>query len=145
MPYVRFDSGLVIKTDHRDYYTDATVLNEKAGKHALREQSAHYLREIIEEVAAVSDRDPRKVVYCILRNVSRSGMSRHIDFAVVDGGAIRLISGPVAHVTDSRQAKDGSVIVSGCGMDMGFHLVDWLERSLYPDAKSGSILRHEWL
>lgn len=93
-------------------------------------------------------------VYTVLRNVSRSGMSRDIDlyiFRVGDNGKIYkvFLSYLVCKALDYRQAADGSVKVGGAGMDMGFHLVYTLSRTLFktPDEEkdSGYALSQEWI
>jgi hypothetical protein len=78
---------------------------------------------------------PGDTVYTVLKHVSSSGMSRRIDVLVVtkDGG-IRNITHLVAPVTGFKRSKvDGALTVSGCGMDMGFHVVYSLSRALFED------------
>jgi hypothetical protein len=76
---------------------------------------------------------PGTRVYCVLRHVSASGMSRRIDFYIILDGEMCFISGYVADVLGLRRhpSKDG-LTVTGCGMDMGFHVVYELGRALYP-------------
>lgn len=77
---------------------------------------------------------PGTTVYCIVRHVARSGMSRRIDLYVMRDGAPRWISGYAAQVMDRRLGKqDDGIVIGGCGMDMGFALVAELSRELYPD------------
>jgi hypothetical protein len=64
---------------------------------------------------------PGDTVHTVLRHVSRSGMSRSI--SVIDKGH-NDISYLVARALDMRiDQNNGGVKVTGCGMDMGFHLV----------------------
>lgn len=92
-------------------------------------------------------------VYCVLRGVSRSGMSRNIDFYSIGNdrrpqwltgymGCIGVVRQSRSDWEHSRGAK-----VHGCGMDMGFHVVDSLASALYGrDARGlGKGLRSEWL
>lgn len=72
-------------------------------------------------------------VYTILRNVSSSGMSRNIDVYVMIDNEPRWISGYVRDILEMPEAKDGSIRVGGCGMDMGVSLVYGLSRRLFPD------------
>ena len=121
---------------------------------------------------------PGTKVYTILRHVSSSGMSRSISLVVpvrekgrdgkmrtdmihLDGNAARALG-----YTFDR--KNGGIKMSGAGMDMGFHLVYNLGRTLFPNGGSlkntngarasqaeragetreddgGYLLRHEWL
>lgn len=79
---------------------------------------------------------PGSTVYTNLIRVSRSGMSRVISLHVVDpkDGQIINISGRAARaMNDSWDNKTGGIKVSGCGMDVGFHLVYNLARTLYRD------------
>ena len=88
-------------------------------------------------------------VHTVIRSVSKSGMSRTIGVLKLyaeDDGRIDAYhpNHAVATVLGWRVARgavDG-VKVQGCGMDMGFHLVDCLSYALY--GKSGA-LTHRWL
>ncbi|HXP51800.1 MAG TPA: hypothetical protein VN922_17720 [Bacteroidia bacterium] len=78
---------------------------------------------------------PGDKVYTILRHVSASGMSRVIDpFIVMKGKNIPLHLGWYAErlLGYKRSDRYVGVKVGGAGMDMGFHLVYELSRSLYP-------------
>ncbi len=94
-------------------------------------------------------------VQCVLRSVSRSGMQRRIDFYVIvnDGGRgeknrpyLQYLSGWMA-VLLGMTRQDKGLKVNGCGMDMGFHMVDTLASALYGRDKRGigAGLRHEWI
>lgn len=82
---------------------------------------------------------PGDTVYTILDHVSRSGMTRHIRLLVNikgDEGARRDFIHPnraAAIVLGESQAKRDGLIVTGCGMDMGFATVYNLSRYLFPD------------
>jgi hypothetical protein len=77
---------------------------------------------------------PGDTVYTILRHVSRSGMSRSISVVVVQDGVPFDVSWAVAKAGLGRFDRDrDGVKVTGCGMDMGFHLVYNLAWTLYPD------------
>ena len=72
-------------------------------------------------------------VYTILRHVSRSGMSREIGvLASLGDGDFRHPNYAVSKALGWPQGKSDSVKVSGCGMDMGFHLAYALSHALYP-------------
>lgn len=75
---------------------------------------------------------PGDTIYTILRHCSKSGMTRHIDMYVVKDGENVYLSGYAATVMRDRIAKNGGIVVSGCGMDMGFSLVYNLGRYMYP-------------
>jgi len=111
---------------------------------------------------------PGDVVYTVLRHVARSGMSRRIDlytFAPGEGGGppVKLwLSWHAARVMGYRlggKSGDDGIVVGGCGMDMGFHLVYTLGARLWPDgtpephgrrngepdSDGGYALRQEWI
>lgn len=103
-------------------------------------------------------------VYTVLRSVSRSGMFRRIDLYTIDdnprmreinGGKPRMqyISGYVAVLLGLARPPMGTqgLGVKGCGMDMGFHIVDSLAGALFGYGKTENgykckgELRHEWI
>jgi hypothetical protein len=92
---------------------------------------------------------PGSTVYTVLRHVARSGMSRHIDVYVISGDVPFWLSGHVSAVLGYRQARDGSLIVNGGGMDMGFDVVYNLSLEMWPDSNpivgGGYILNQRWL
>lgn len=97
-----------------------TKLTKAEGQRLQREHARAQLRKILK---------PGDTVNCILRHCSRSGMMRHISLLKGD----EEITYYVALAMDEKRADDGSIKVSGCGMDMGFHLVYNLGRILFPD------------
>lgn len=97
----------------------------KAEKQAERDHALETLRDALKPGATVST---------VLRHVSRSGMSRTIVPLIVgEDGEPWDISPFVVRAGVGRfDQRRGGVIVEGCGMDMGFHLVYSLSRVLYP-------------
>lgn len=90
-----------------------------------RQQAIESLRELLK---------PGDTVYTTVKSVSRSGMSRSIDVHLIRDNEPRWIARTVAKAIgwgwdDKREA----VKASGCGMDMGFHLVYSLSCTLFPD------------
>lgn len=97
---------------------------------------------------------PGDTVYCVLRHVSKSGMSRVIDLNVFDKE-----TGDVSHIGYNAalalgygyDRKREGIKIGGCGMDMGFALVYELSRKLFAgtlDAEGkdpGYLLNHRWL
>lgn len=105
--------------------------NRKQERDAEREQDLARLREWLK---------PGDTVYTIVRQVSASGMSRHIGLVLIgdeDGRGRRSIIHPnvlAARVLGLRVNKNGdALVVGGCGMDMGFHVVSSLSAALYPE------------
>ena len=73
---------------------------------------------------------PNATVYTIVRSVSRSGMSRHIDCLVIVDGQPRYLTSAMARLgiagmrmseRDWKESKGASI--PGCGMDMCWHAV----------------------
>jgi hypothetical protein len=78
---------------------------------------------------------PGDTVRTILRHVSASGMSRSISLIIIDeDGDTFDVSWIAARALGDRiDQKNDGIKVSGCGMDMGFHLVYGLSATLFPD------------
>ncbi len=80
---------------------------------------------------------PGDTVYTILDHVSASGMTRHIRLVLMKSDGERVTdlhpNHAAATVLGLRQAKRDGLIISGCGMDMGFEIVYQLGRALWPN------------
>ena len=77
---------------------------------------------------------PGDTLHTVLRHVSRSGMSRLIDvYAIHDNRPVYLSGRAAVVIGWSVEPKSGAIRVSGCGMDMGFHLVDVISAALFRD------------
>lgn len=73
-------------------------------------------------------------VYTVLRHCSSSGMSRRISPVIILNGKPEDISYTVAKLGIwKRRYPNEGLVVSGCGMDMGFHVVYEMSRVLFPD------------
>lgn len=123
----------------------ATKLSKRA--QAERDKAREDLLAIIQK--ASKDRHGATVVRTILRHVSTSGMSRDISLFVVDAEDGSLWN--ITHLTnialeDKPKERNGQnvVRVGGCGMDMGFHLVDCLGYALGKQS-NGLNLKQEWV
>jgi hypothetical protein len=91
-------------------------------------------REKAEAVARLREIfPPGSAVYSVLKHRSRSGMFRRIAFLAVRDGSPRNVSGLISTALDFKWYDDDSLGVSGCGMDMGFHVAYCLSRTLYPE------------
>lgn len=74
-------------------------------------------------------------VYCIVRHVSSSGMSRVISLHTIQDGDIRHLSYNAATVLGrSYNDKHGGVKIDGCGMDMCYALVSDLSYAMFGNA-----------
>ena len=122
-------------------------------KQIAAQEAIAYLRTIV---------TPGTTVYTSCPHVARSGMSRHICCYVVKDGGMLRITGYVGIAMDYRRNdRTGGVVVTGCGMDMGFHVVNNLSYTLHgtkdvghkPTPRSankrsyraGYSLTHRWL
>ncbi len=88
-------------------------------------------------------------VYQIVRKVAPSGMSRVISTYVIHQGDLVCLDYRVHVLTGLPLAKDQGVRIGGCGMDMGFALLDRLVSKLYPDVTperaTANDYRRTWL
>jgi hypothetical protein len=75
---------------------------------------------------------PGDVVYTTLRHVSSSGMFRAIDvFVMRDNQPLRITWDVGRAIGETYNRKHEALGVSGCGMDMGFHVVYNLGRVMF--------------
>ena len=119
-------------------------MSKRSEKEAQKAESIAVLRRVLRRGSTV---------FCTLRDVSRSGMSRRIKFFVVRKGEVSNISWHVGKVLGLKCGDEHALTVGGCGMDMGFHVVHNLSYALHGmdahDAKgskrSGYTLNCRWL
>jgi hypothetical protein len=85
-------------------------------------------------------------LYTINRHVSQSGMTRHISvFRVNESGEIETIDWLIHRAGIFKRTNSNNregLKVSGCGMDMGFHVVYSLSSVVLND---GYALKQSWL
>lgn len=150
MVYMQTPNGEVFTTDNPEYHKDCARLTQKAGKEARKEYARNVLRGMIK---------PGQKVFCTLRGASSSGMSRRIGLHIIQGDELRSIDTLAADAIGWKLSGLGGIVVSGCGMDMGFHLVYTLGCALWPkgtetphgsrngapDTSGGYALRSEWI
>lgn len=123
--YMRTPQGTIWACSHPEYHPDCENLGSgEKGKQARREYCKQELRSMLK---------PGDTVYCMVRSVSSSGMSRTISLYIIENGKLRNIDGLVVDVLDYRESKRGGFVVNGCGMDMCFGTVYNLGRYLFPD------------
>lgn len=113
---------------------DWVLLPKNEGKALFQEQSKKELLRYLK---------PGDTVLTVLRHVSASGMQRRIDLYTIKDGRLVYLSGYAENMGLAKRhdGKQG-LIVNGCGMDMGYHLVYELASALFGD---GSALKHEWV
>lgn len=115
----------------------ASALNEES-KQSREEYCKKELRKMVRR---------GQKVYCQLRHVSSSGMSRRISLHVIYKGEICCIDHLAADVLGMRVSDKGGIMVSGSDMDMGFYLVRRLSRALHGDKgdMADYAFVHAWL
>lgn len=101
---------------------------KKAAKEREREEARATLRKLL---------PPGSRVYSILRNVSRSGMRREIDFYAFGADGPTYLTGYMATALDYSRSRAGAMLVSGCGMDVAYHVVHSLSYALHGMADVG--------
>jgi len=90
-----------------------------------RTDAVEYLRGLLK---------PGDTLWTKVEHVSRSGMSRSISCYVIRDNDPQNVSAWVAYAIGATVDRDRlAVKVSGCGMDMGFHVVYNAARALFPD------------
>jgi hypothetical protein len=89
-------------------------------------------QDAVEELRALLK--PGDTLHTVLRYKSSSGMSRGIDVYLLHEQKGDWLSYLVAKATGFRfNDKNECLSISGCGMDMGFHVVNTLSAVLFPD------------
>jgi hypothetical protein len=84
---------------------------------------------------------PSDTIYTVLRHVSSSGMQREISIKMIDADRIIHLDYLVSTALGLKQGKHNGIVVRGCGMDMGFHIVYNILRAVTPSKQ----FRHEWI
>jgi len=126
-------------------------------KQAERLEAAHQAKEYLLTILK-----PASKVYTTVNKVASSGMSRTLSCYVVVDNEIVCINWYIERLGLFKRNDQGHLKVSGCGMDMGFHVVYNLGRTLFPegfqvegrgrngdtsgfDRDGGYALKHSWL
>lgn len=72
-------------------------------------------------------------IFCIIRHVSQSGMTRHISFFIIDNRDNQplFLDNLISDYLDYRPNKTYTgLVVNGCGMDMAFSVVHHLQEQM---------------
>lgn len=129
IPSLPWAAGLFRPIKHES----ESAMSKKSERETAKQEAIRRLRDILK---------PGDRVYGIVRTVSRSGMSRTIDFytfgprvkgnGTPDGIDRIYLSGYIAEACDYSRTNAGALRVGGCGMDMIFSVVYHLGRVLFP-------------
>jgi hypothetical protein len=103
-------------------------------KQTVKQEAAQELGNILRSI-------PTDTIYTVIRHVSASGMQREISVKMIDAGRIIHLDYLVSTALGTRIGKHGGLVVKGCGMDMGFALVDQINHLSSPSKK----FRQEWI
>jgi hypothetical protein len=100
----------------------------------VKTEAAQELGNILKDI-------PTDTIYTVIRHVSASGMQREISVKMIDAGRIIHLDYLVSTATGKKLGKHGGIVMKGCGMDMGFALVDQINHWFSPSKK----FRQEWI
>lgn len=152
--YYEYPNGEVHLLNFTPSNSDGKPLSRAEGKRKRQAYACKELRKLVK---------PGSTVYCILRHVAASGMSRRISVVVATRDKkypIRDITMLTADAIDYRtHDRETSIVVGGCGFDAGFQIVYALGCALWPkgtrkphgtrngepDSAGGYALKKEWL
>lgn len=123
-------------------FDERIALPKKLKKEMEQFECADYLHDYL--CRAMSSPEKPIRVYVSVGSVAKSGMSRRIKLYLIVEGEIIRISHLVAKVLGSN-LNDNGVRIDGCGMDMGFAIVEHLEWKLNKVLGTIFKLKHEWL
>lgn len=122
------ETGFVMAVDSMRYYSDEKQYKPIGKAEFERKKKARSL-EMLNRYLQKDD-----TVYSVIRHVASSGISRQIDFyAIGEDRKPVYLSGYIEDVLPYRRNKRGALVVSGCGMDMCFHVVYSLASAMYGD------------
>lgn len=98
-------------------------------------------QEAAQELGNILSNIPTDTIYTVIRHVSASGMQREISVKMIDAGRIIHLDYLVSTALGRKLGKHGGIVIKGCGMDMGFHLVENINHWFSPSKK----FRQEWI
>ena len=100
-----------------------TILKNTRTKKQVKHDNMLYAKARLDEIL-----NQEQEIYCIIRHVSQSGMSRHISFFCIVDNEPRFLDGLISDYLDYRHNKSyTALVVGGCGMDMAFSVVNHLQ------------------
>ena len=78
-------------------------------------------------------RKGKNKIYYKVADVSRSGMTRKIDFYVIVKNEPIMLNRDISELLDYKMDNWGHLKITGCGMDMGFKVISELSTKLFDD------------
>jgi len=88
-----------------------------------------------------------RIIYTNCEHVSQSGMTRWIDAFVIINNQPIHINHYIAKLGIFERVpreRGRGIVVTGCGADVGFEVVDAIRRAIYPESHN-NYLTHKWL
>ena len=123
-------------------FDERNSLPKKLRKEMEQFEAADYLHDAL--MSSAQKYPGEFLLYTSVGSVAKSGMSRRIKvYLVVDGQIIR-VTHLASKILDLNLNDDGARI-NGCGMDMGFALVNDLEWKLNSILGTVFKLKQTWL
>lgn len=114
-------------------------------KETLQKEREQEIEKIVYLFNSLKSEHGKKTVFTLLRNCSKSGMSRSISIKVIYDDRLLTLDYGVSKIIGSQlDKKNGGVKIRGCGMDMGFALVNDLMYFLGFDNWQNQF-RQEWI
>ena len=102
------------------------ILKNTRTKKQVKHDNMLYAKARLDEIL-----NQEQEIYCIIRHVSQSGMSRHISFFCIVDNEPRFLDGLISDYLDYRHNKSYTgLVVGGCGMDMAFSVVNNLQEEM---------------
>ena len=106
-----------------------TILKDTRTKKQVKHDNMLYAKARLDEIL-----NQQQEIYCIIRHVSQSGMSRHISFFCIVDNEPRFLDGLISDYLDYKHNKSYTgLVVGGCGMDMAFSVVNHLQEQMSHD------------
>lgn len=114
--------------------SDTAQKSRTSTKDADRQQAIEYLKETVK---------PGDTIYVILRNVSKSGMSRLIDlYLIKNSRPFRITWNAARTLQVPYDRRREALRIGGCGTDVAFEAVYNLGWALFNDTGA---LTHQWI
>ena len=105
------------------------ILQEGMTKKQIKEDDYYHAKTCLNNLL-----NREQEIYCIIRHVSQSGMTRHISFFCIEANMPRFLDGYISNYLDYRMNKYyNALVVGGCGMDMAFSVVNHLQVQMSHD------------
>ena len=105
------------------------ILQEGMTKKQIKRDDYYHAKTCLDNIL-----NREQEIYCIIRHVSQSGMTRHISFFCIEANMPRFLDGYISKYLDYRMNKYyNGLIVGGCGMDMAFSVVNHLQEQMSHD------------